>query len=173
MRNPPISYCETHVGPSAPRCVNCVPGLFVCPDHLVVCGGQSFLCCPFCFKVQCFKHIYCECDGAVARRRWCAPRIAADDAAAAARRADIAALWAEDARHRAMSASRRLEFAVRSSCGFHAVPAPAPLAIVEEVADTFDDWPISDTCRDFAFAPVVFRALTVDIEPYPAMDIAL
>ena len=123
-------------------------------------------------RSQCSQHIYCECEDSVARRRLCAPRIAADAAAAAARSASSAALWAEEARHRAMSAMRRLELAVRSS-QFRAIPAPVPLATVEEEEDTFTDWPISNSHRDFAFAPVVFHALTVDIEPFPAMDIAL
>ena len=80
LDHPPVSVCESHIGAPAPGCVNCVPGLFVCHRHLVRCGGECFLCCPFCFKVQCFKHIYCECEVSVARRRFCAPRIAADAA---------------------------------------------------------------------------------------------
>ena len=35
------------------------------------------------------------------------------------------------------------------------------------------DWPINDTWRDFAFAPVTFRPLTVDIEQFPDPDIVL
>ena len=65
--------------------------------------------------MQCFKHIYCECEVSVARRRFCAPRIAADAAGAAARRAALAALWAKEVMHRAISAARRLEVVVRLS----------------------------------------------------------
>ena len=35
------------------------------------------------------------------------------------------------------------------------------------------DWPINDSWRDFAFAPVTFRPLTVDIDPFPDLDIVL
>ena len=35
---PPPTFCEVNVAPSALRCPECVPGLFVCPAHLVACG---------------------------------------------------------------------------------------------------------------------------------------
>ena len=43
---------------------------------------------------------------------------------------------------------------------------PSPLA-------NCPDWPINDAWRDFAFAPVTFRSLTVDIDPSPDIDIVL
>ena len=54
-------------------------------------------------------------EDSVARRRFCAPRIAADAAGAAARRAALAALWANEVMHRAISAARRMEVVVRLS----------------------------------------------------------
>ena len=51
---PPPSTCEVHVGPSAPDCRECVPGLLVCDAHIEACGGVALICCSFCFL--CFKH---------------------------------------------------------------------------------------------------------------------
>jgi hypothetical protein len=88
------------------------------------------------------------------------------------RRRRSSALWAVQSRRRAISAARRLELAVCSSSP--RLDAPVSLvavpAAVEDEEDAFTDWPISDSLRDFAFASVVFRALSVDIEP---LDIAL
>ena len=67
---PPPTFCEVNVAPSALRCPECVPGLFVCPAHLVACGAECFICCNFCLKVLCFNHMYCPCVEAVARRAW-------------------------------------------------------------------------------------------------------
>ena len=63
---PPPSFCEVNVAFSA----LCVPGLFVCPAHLVSCGADCFRCCNYCLKVLCFAHMYCPCADAVARRAW-------------------------------------------------------------------------------------------------------
>ena len=51
------------------------------------------------------------------------PRIAADAAGAAARRAALAALWANEVMHRAISAACRLEVVVRLSSLLPAVSA--------------------------------------------------
>ena len=67
---PPPSFCEVNVAPSTVRCLSCVPDLYVCPAHLVACGGVPFICCSFCLKVLCFHHMYCPCAAAVARRAW-------------------------------------------------------------------------------------------------------
>ena len=189
LEHPPVSVCDTHVGPPAPRCVNCVPGLFVCHLH-IRCGSECFLCCPFCFKVQCFKHIYCECEVSVARRRFCAPRIAADAAGAAARRAALAALWAKGALHRAISATHRLEVAVR----FSSLPLAVSASPTVEGEDhsSLSDYDVSlfsasqlfervnlpetlpqYTTHQKAEQEVVFQALSVNIEPFPDIDIAL
>ena len=58
---PPPTFCEVHVGPPAPRCLECVPGFFVCPLHVVACGGVGHSCCSFCLKVLCWEHLYCPC----------------------------------------------------------------------------------------------------------------
>jgi hypothetical protein len=64
------SYCEVHVGPAPPAsCDNCVPNLVFCPTHLVACGGESLICCTYCLRVLCVKHMYCPCKVAVERRR--------------------------------------------------------------------------------------------------------
>jgi hypothetical protein len=65
---PPPTFCEVHVGPPAPRCLECVPGFFVCPLHVVACGGVGHSCCSFCLKLLCWEHLYCPCELAVARR---------------------------------------------------------------------------------------------------------
>ena len=83
-------------------------------------------------------HIYCDCEDSVARRRFCAPRIAADAAGAAARRAALAALWAKEVMHRAISAACRLEVAVR----FPSLP-PAVSASVEGEDHSLSDYDVS------------------------------
>ena len=40
---PPPSKCEVHVGLESPDCSECVPGLLVCRDHYMACGGESHL----------------------------------------------------------------------------------------------------------------------------------
>ena len=59
---PPLSFCEYNLGPpvSASRC-DCVPGLFVCKAHEVVCGGSPFICCVHCRRVLCWTHRSCFC----------------------------------------------------------------------------------------------------------------
>jgi len=44
---PPPTFCKVHVGPPAPRCLECVPGFFVCSLHVVACGGVGHSCCSF------------------------------------------------------------------------------------------------------------------------------
>jgi len=58
---PPPSVCEVSVGPRAVKCTECIEGIFVCPSHLIQCGGIPHTCCKFCLRVCCFKHIYCPC----------------------------------------------------------------------------------------------------------------
>src|SRR6185312_11979886 len=65
---PPISTCEFVVGPQAPNCRDCIPGYFVCKTHTVLCGDECFICCNFCLRVLCCKHIYCSCRPAIERR---------------------------------------------------------------------------------------------------------
>src|SRR5947209_829651 len=64
------SMCEVNVARPPKRCMSCVPGLYVCPAHLIACGAQCFICCNFCLQVLCLKHMYCPCAAAVARRAW-------------------------------------------------------------------------------------------------------
>jgi len=128
-------------------------------------------------------HIYCECEDSAARRRFCAPRIAADAAAAAARRAALA-------KDRAISAPRRLELAVRSSSLPLAVSA-SPTVEGEDhssladydvslfsASQLFERVNLPETLPQYtthqkAEQEVVFQALSVNIEPFPDIDIAL
>ena len=66
---PPPTFCEVNASPVARSCVECVPGLFVCPRHFKPCGGEGLMCCFFCWRVLCAKHIYCPCAEAIDRRR--------------------------------------------------------------------------------------------------------
>jgi hypothetical protein len=66
--SPPPTFCEFPVGPQATACSSCVPGLLICPDHLVPCGGESLLTCCFCQRVLCSKHEDCFCAESHARR---------------------------------------------------------------------------------------------------------
>ena len=34
----------------------------------MLCGGECFICCNFCLRVLCHKHIYCSCRPAIERR---------------------------------------------------------------------------------------------------------
>jgi hypothetical protein len=124
---PPRTFCETHIGLPAPRCLDCVPGLYVCPLHLVECRGEGHLCCPFCRLVQCSKHIDCSCVEAVARRLQITVKMADEAArsvAAAAHRARLAAQLANGAVHRVVS----------GLVGSVPVPAPAPVPVLIPVA---------------------------------------
>ena len=64
------STCEVNVARPPTRCMSCVPGLYVCPAHLIACAAQCFICCNFCLQVLCLKHMYCPCAAAEARRAW-------------------------------------------------------------------------------------------------------
>jgi len=67
---PPPTTCEVNVAP--PRtgsCRNCIPEVsFVCDVHQRLCGGESLLCCSFCVRALCHRHMYCPCDAAKRRR---------------------------------------------------------------------------------------------------------
>ena len=54
---PPPSYCEVNVAFAPGRCLVCIPGLYVCPAHLVACGAECFICCNFCLRVLCDVHM--------------------------------------------------------------------------------------------------------------------
>ena len=66
---PPPTFCEIHVGAEIRDCAECVPGLFVCPAHVVACGGEALICCFFCWRVLCNRHAHCPCADAIGRRR--------------------------------------------------------------------------------------------------------
>src|SRR6185312_9847162 len=42
--------------------------LVTCGAHTVLCGGECFICCNFCLRVLCCRHIYCSCRPAIERR---------------------------------------------------------------------------------------------------------
>lgn len=66
---PPSVFCQVHVGsPVLQRCLECVAGIYVCPLHLLACGGEGWCDCAFCGRLLCWKHSDCPCDLAVARR---------------------------------------------------------------------------------------------------------
>jgi hypothetical protein len=58
---PPLSLCEYSVGPPAPSCLNCIPGIFFCADHQILCGREPFVQCNFCGRVLCWTHLDCFC----------------------------------------------------------------------------------------------------------------
>jgi hypothetical protein len=57
---PPLSVCEYCVGPPVP-CLNCIPGIFICADHQILCGREPFVQCNFCGRVLCWTHLDCFC----------------------------------------------------------------------------------------------------------------
>ena len=62
---PPPVFCEftdlRKSGKDCPPDNSCIPGIFVCPNHLNVCGGPSFSACCFCERILCFFHEDCFC----------------------------------------------------------------------------------------------------------------
>jgi len=66
---PPPTVCEVNVAPRPKNCVECIPGIFVCAVHQKFGGGESFICCSFCLRCLCARHMYCPCDAAINRRR--------------------------------------------------------------------------------------------------------
>jgi len=66
---PPPTVCEVNVAPRPKNCVECIPGIFFCAAHEKFCGGESFICCSFCLRCLCVRHMYCPCDVAIQRRR--------------------------------------------------------------------------------------------------------
>jgi hypothetical protein len=67
---PPPTSCEVNVAPRhTGSCRNCAPAVsYVCDVHQRLCGGESLLCCSFCLRVLCHRHMYCPCDAAIRRR---------------------------------------------------------------------------------------------------------
>ena len=59
--------CEFHIG-HLPRCDICVPGLFVCPDHLVTCNAETAGFCSSCKRVLCRAHLGCFCADSELKR---------------------------------------------------------------------------------------------------------
>src|SRR6185312_9457721 len=119
---PPPTCCEVHVGPPAPRCQECVPGMFVCRSHLVECGGEGLIACSFCLRVCCVVHLYCPCDRAAARRSY----VIINDAMMAAARASEWARKAKMAADRAGTAARSMELAGFGGLVFGLGPFMAP-----------------------------------------------
>jgi hypothetical protein len=169
------SCCEVHVGPPRPSCYECIPGLLVCPLHLVACGESSLTSCNFCLKVLCFTHSDCPCAEASERRRQVSASV------------PVISLLPI---HPVIPVPTAAVVPVPTmNFNDHAqpvsVPAPAsPVILDSPVSDmiarclspgpTYDgpdpdpalmvwplctqpDWPISDSWRDFAFETVVLR----------------
>jgi hypothetical protein len=65
---PPVTTCEFHVGPEPPSCANCVPGLFFCSVHEVLCGAEAHIVCNLCKRTLCAEHLYCSCADSQALR---------------------------------------------------------------------------------------------------------
>ena len=65
---PEATLCGFNVGPIVNNCIECIPGLLTCAQHLILCGEQSHICCSFCFTLLCVKHGYCSCSEAINRR---------------------------------------------------------------------------------------------------------
>ena len=244
---PPLSTCEVHVGLPALACLECIPGLVVCPSHLSPCGGVSLLCCTFCLKVLCLKHMYCPCSEAIERRRqvalfrrlsfrlsfppsrstanggniivldeektdkeetivhemeepvpvlgspasssssffgpqFIAPTIASSSNLASMAPLSVSAPLQEVVEIKVPAAvGPSLPVSARCRCPGPVCVSPGPTyngSPIDRVSLPWPlteqlDWPINDSWRDFAFAPVCFPVLTVDIEPFPTLDIAL
>ena len=159
------SLCEVNVGPQPARCVSCVPGLFVCPAHLVACGAVGAMCCNYCLQVLCMVHMYCPCADAVARRAWVSSLPPPPMSSLSVRAVSPA-----------VPASLSGALPVLPGPGVPPsvvalafVGSPVPAARVALVSpespseDSDPDWPISDALRDFAFQTVVFRARSPDL----------
>jgi len=58
---PPPSTCEYQVGPLEPSCRECIPGLYVCPNHESLCGGSPWIQCAACNRCVCWTHLDCFC----------------------------------------------------------------------------------------------------------------
>jgi hypothetical protein len=164
---PPPTFCEVHVGPPAPRCLECVPGFFVCPLHVVACGGVGHSCCSFCLKLLCWEHLDCPCELAVARRLFIenlAPpvSIVAPACAFSVPVADNSVV----------------NLCLPDICDFVS-PQQVPVSSCLSPGPRYDgpvdpemmiwplglepDWPISDSWRDFAFEPVVFPPISATV----------
>src|ERR1700760_360340 len=120
------------------RCLECIPGLYGCPAHLVACGGECFICCNYCLKVLCYAHMYCPCT--VARREW------------------VASLPI----HQAPVVSPRVHIPVVTSVPMPVStvlsPTPVPVsAVPSPVSHVIEsDWPVRDDWVVFVFLTIPF-----------------
>ena len=146
------STCEVNVAPPPTRCMSCVPGLFVCPTHLIACGAEGAICCNDCLQVLCMQHMYCPCADAVARRA----RVSS---------LPLRPLPSLPVRGASPAVSALLSGALPGP-GVGSPVLAARVALVSsspESEDSDPEWPISDALRDFAFQTVVFRARSPDL----------
>ena len=127
------------------------------------CGGESLLCCTFCLRVLCFRHMYCPCSEAIERRRQvaCARRSVSSAGRAVTPVANLNTM-------NTSSVSSGATAVVKSTClspGPTYDGPPIDRSDIPWPLSECPDWPISDSWRDFAFAPVVFSArLPLDID---------
>jgi hypothetical protein len=161
---PPVS-CEVHVGPAVPACGECIPGLLVCPSHLVACGAESLTSCTFCLKILCAEHTDCPCADAIERRRLVLAEMQFLSATSVpvlplvSAGPTTAATHADPAFVSAAPASPISDMLARCLSPGPAYDGPEPdPALMVWPLSAQPDWPISDAFRDFAFETVVLRA---------------
>jgi hypothetical protein len=159
------SLCEVNVAPPPARCMSCVPGLFVCPAHLVACGAVGAMCCNYCLQVLCMVHMYCPCADAVARRAWVSSLPPHPMSSLSVRAVSPTVPASLSGAPPVLHGSD----VPPSVAALPYVGSPVPAARVALVSspespseDSDPDWPISDALRDFAFQTVVFRARSPD-----------